>query len=97
MGTIHFRIAVHGRDPESVGHGDIEGAFIKAGFSRLDAPAFFEALIESHNGITLKTSRLKKNGINVAALAESLRAAGLIVEVKEDNPADYRPARQSGG
>jgi hypothetical protein len=92
MGSIRFRIAVHGRDPEPAGDGDIEGAFIKAGFSRLDAAAFSDAVVESHHGLELKASSLKKAGIDTAVLASCLHAAGLIVEIEQDDPAYFRPA-----
>jgi hypothetical protein len=92
VGRISFRIPVHPRDPLPSGDGDIEGAFVRAGFSPYDASQFYEALLEAHGGFGLKTSALRRAGVDVTLMAGCLRAAGLIVEVKEDNPEDYRPA-----
>jgi hypothetical protein len=92
VGRISFRFPVYPRDPLPSGDGDIEGAFVRAGFSRYDASQLYEGLLETHGDIGFKTSALRKAGVDVTLLADCLRAAGLIVEVKEDNPEDYRPA-----
>ena len=59
--------------------GDIEGALIRSGLGREDSAELSHAILNSPGGISFRTNKLGKIGIDPDALVQELRATGLIV------------------
>lgn len=56
----------------------------EAGFGVLESATLFEMLLESTSPVRFKLKTLRKAGIEPSTLAEALRAAGMIVEIRGD-------------
>lgn len=62
--------------------GDVEQALREAGCGVLESAMLFEMMLESTARVRFKLKTLRAAGVEPLALAEALRAAGMIVEVR---------------
>lgn len=70
--------------PNGSAIGDVEQVLREAGCGVLESAVLFEMMLESNAPVRFKLKTLRAAGIEPLALAEALRAAGMIVEVRGD-------------